>query len=272
MTQLQRLVITHDQFSGQQIQLTAKQQHYLCRVLRLHVGDRFIAMDGKGWWLAVLSEDERQAEVLEPIAANTELSMFVNLLIALPKTGMDDIVRQTTELGVGRIVPIISQRTVLKPSPQKRDRWQRIAQEAAEQSERQLIPEVLPPCSWADALTRWNASQSTCYLCAARRAYPHLLTCLVEGVGSGEWERGKREEGMGSEEAQPPESENLLMHLPNLTIAIGPEGGWTDDEIHEAIGVGYQPVSLGPRILRAVTAPVMAMSLIASIEEVAWSA
>ncbi|PSB60079.1 16S rRNA (uracil(1498)-N(3))-methyltransferase, partial [filamentous cyanobacterium CCP1] len=97
MTQLQRLVITHDQCSGQQIQLTAEQQHYLCRVLRLHAGDRFIAMDGKGWWLAVLSEDERQAEVLKPIAANTELSMSVNLLIALPKTGMDDIVRQTTE-------------------------------------------------------------------------------------------------------------------------------------------------------------------------------
>jgi 16S rRNA (uracil1498-N3)-methyltransferase len=260
MPQLQRLVIAPSQVSEQQVRLTTEQQHYLNRVLRLQVGDRFIAMDGKGWWLAVLRDDLTQAELLEPIVAHTELPIAVTLLIALPKNGMDDIVRHTTELGVSRILPVISQRTVLKPSPQKRDRWQRIAQEAAEQSERQIIPEVLSPQSWTEALSQWNAATSTCYLCEARGEHPHLLTCLMEsgewGVGSGRREGGVRLD-VSELSAQP-------VQLPVVTIAIGTEGGWTEAEVNEAIVAGYQPVSLGARILRAVTAPVVAMSLVAS--------
>ncbi|MCY7283681.1 MAG: 16S rRNA (uracil(1498)-N(3))-methyltransferase, partial [Cyanobacteria bacterium CAN_BIN43] len=120
MAQLQRLTVAPSQIAGQQIQLNAQQRHYLHNVLRLREGDRFIAIDGRGnGWLAGLSENALAAALLEPVFAKTELAISVTLLIALPKNGMDDIVRQATELGVERILPIISDRTVLKPSPQK---------------------------------------------------------------------------------------------------------------------------------------------------------
>lgn len=242
MTQLQRLLIGSEQFSAGRVSLSSAQQHYLVRVLRLQVGDRFIVMNGQGqWWLAVLTELP-YAKLLEPIAAQTELPVPVTLLIAMPKTGLDDVVRQATELGAARIVPVISERTILKPSPQKVDRWQRIAQEAAEQSERQIVPELSPPQRWDEVLQNWNSTDFTCYLCEARGSYPHLLKCL-------EAQRAK------SNDRSP------------IVLAIGPEGGWTDLEITRAIAVGYQPVSLGFRILRAVTAPVMALSIVASVLE-----
>lgn len=244
MAQLQRLTIAPSQISGQRIQITAQQRHYLHNVLRLGEGDRFIAIDGRGnGWLAGLNEDASAAEMLEPIFAKTELPISVTLLIALPKNGMDDIVRQATELGVERILPIISDRTVLKPSPQKGDRWQRIAQEAAEQCERQIIPQVFPPISWAEALQTWNANSATCYLCEARGNYPHLLSCLQSEIE-------------GSAQAPKATTQSAIV------LATGTEGGWTDAEIEQAIAAGYDPVSLGSRILRAVTAPLVALALI----------
>jgi 16S rRNA (uracil1498-N3)-methyltransferase len=248
MASLQRVTIATAQLSDQCLCLTPAQQHYLNRVLRLREGDRFIAMDGQGhWWLSVLSPNPTEAKVLEPISAQTELPVSVTLLIALPKTGMEEIVRQTTELGVDRIVPVLSARTLLNPSPQKRDRWQRIAQEAAEQSERQIVPALLEPISWAEALQVWSAG--ICYLCAERGDRSHLLDQLrtVQQTVQAETMR---------EAAQP-----------TLTVATGCEGGWTAAEIEAAIAAGYRSVSLGARILRAVTAPVAAMAIVASVYE-----
>jgi 16S rRNA (uracil1498-N3)-methyltransferase len=240
MAQLQRLTVSPSQMAnphaGQHIRLHPQQRHYLHNVLRLGDRDRFIAIDGLGHgWLASLDAMGAIAELLEPVVSTTELPSSVTLLVALPKNGMDDIVRQATELGIDRILPIISDRTVLKPSSQKGDRWQRIAQEAAEQCERQTIPPVLPPVSWSAALQTWNADSATCYLCEARGENPHLLSCLLTDSAS-----------------------------KNIVLATGTEGGWTDREIAGAIAVGYQPVSLGARILRAITAPLVALSLVAA--------
>lgn len=247
MIQLQRLLIGSEQFSEGQVLLTAAQQHYLRRVLRLQDGDRFIAMNGQGqWWLTVLTELPDHAKILEPIAVQTELPVTVTLLIAMPKNGLDDVVRQATELGVARIVPVISERTVLRPSSHKVDRWQRIAQEASEQSERQVVPEICIPQHWDDVLQSWNSTHARCYLCEGRGSHPHLLSRLEE----------QRAEGRKHQISQFP-----------ITLAIGPEGGWTNLEIEKAIAVGYQPVSLGLRILRAVTAPTMALSIVAAVFE-----
>lgn len=241
MAQLQRLTISATQLSGQQIRLTDPQQHYLYRVLRLGEGDRFIAIDGQGqWWLAALQLGGSTAEVIEAISVKTELPIALTLLMALPKSGMDDIVRQATEIGVQRIVPILSQRTLLNPSPQKLDRWRRIAQEAAEQSERQMVPEILPPQPWPIALQTWNGSVGQSYLCEARGEHPHLLQCLLTAA---------------------PVSASAVL------LAIGPEGGWSDLEIEQAVAAGYRPVCLGARILRSVTAPLVALSLLAAVLE-----
>lgn len=252
MNQLQRVAISPHQITNRQISLTPDQQHYLNRVLRLRSGDQFIAIDGQGhWWLSELSEAST-AQILESIAIQTELPIAVTLLMSLPKTGMDEVVRQVTELGVKRIVPILSTRSLLKPSPQKLDRWQRIAQEAAEQSERQIVPEILAPQAWTEALQTWNAKHSACFICVARGDRPSLWNVLSQTFSLQTFtsKEEHQEEGGQNEPATA------------IVVAIGAEGGWTEAEVSEAIEMGYQPVSLGARILRAVTAPLVALSLI----------
>jgi 16S rRNA (uracil1498-N3)-methyltransferase len=249
MVQLQRLFIAPAQLLGERVCLTAEQQHYLCRVLRLRSGDRFIAINGQGqWWLVALTENLTQGQIVEALSAQTELPIAVTLLMAMPKTGLDDVVRQATELGVGQVVLIRSDRTVLNPSPQKIERWQRIAQEAAEQSERQVVPVITAPQPWSAALQTWNATHAHCYLCAARGNAPHLLNCL-----------------------QTLRTQNAAAQSPvaSIVLAVGPEGGWTEAEITAAVAAGYQPVSLGNRIFRAVTAPIVGLSLITAVLETA---
>lgn len=146
MPQLQRIAISPFQLQSGQISLTQQQQHYLGRVLRLREGDRFIAMDGMGkWWLAQLTGE--QAQVLEPLEVQTELPVSITLMVALPKgNGFDEVVRCCTELGVACIAPVVSDRTLLNPSPQKLERWRRIAAEAAEQSETVICADNFRAC------------------------------------------------------------------------------------------------------------------------------
>jgi 16S rRNA (uracil1498-N3)-methyltransferase len=242
MSQLQRIAIAPSQFQQGQILLTKEQQHYLGRVLRLREGDRFIAMDGRGkWWLAQLVGE--QAQVLEALLVETELPVSITLMVALPKgNGFDEVVRCCTELGVTCIAPVLSDRTLLHPSPQKLERWRRIAAEAAEQSERSFVPTILEPVAFNKGLSFANSQQ---YICVARGEFPHLKDCL------------QHKQQMTNDKGQM-----------TIVIATGPEGGWTTEEVENAIATGFQPVSLGRRILRAVTAPIVALSLITAACEV----
>jgi len=234
MSQLQRITIHPQQVQANQLLLTPQQQHYLLRVLRLRDGDKFIVMDGMGkWWLARLQGE--QGEVLEPLEVKTELPVAITLMMALPKgNGFDEIVRCCTELGVTCIAPVLSDRTLLNPSHQKLERWQRIASEAAEQSERAVVPTILQPVAFNTAIKETTATHR--YICEARGDYPHLQQ-VINKTANG------------------------------IIIAIGPEGGWTNQELEIAIASGFQPISLGRRILRAVTAPIVAISLIAAYFE-----
>lgn len=234
MSQLQRITIHPQQVQANQLLLTPQQQHYLLRVLRLRDGDKFIVMDGMGkWWLARLQGE--QGEVLEPLEVKTELPVAITLMMALPKgNGFDEIVRCCTELGVTCIAPVLSDRTLLNPSHQKLERWQRIASEAAEQSERAVVPTILQPVAFNTAIKETTATHR--YIGEARGDYPHLQQ-VINKTANG------------------------------IIIAIGPEGGWTNQELEIAIASGFQPISLGRRILRAVTAPIVAISLIAAYFE-----
>ncbi|PHX55898.1 16S rRNA (uracil(1498)-N(3))-methyltransferase [Tychonema bourrellyi FEM_GT703] len=282
MPQLQRLAVNPAQICDRTINLTPEQQHYLHRVLRLNQGDKFIAMDGRGhWWLAVLEAQETGliASITEEIAVNRELGVEVTLMAALPKgNGFDEVVRQATELGVASIVPVTSDRTLLKPSAQKVDRWKRITAEAAEQSERQFVPTILEPISFDLAVK--DCGQKYRYICVARGDNRHLWDCLISleppqpPLVRGEQEleppqpplvRGEQEFDpafVGAVPPCPPPGGEL-----SIVIAIGPEGGWTDGEVKRAIEFGFEPVSLGSRILRAVTAPIVALSLVGAAFE-----
>lgn len=259
---LQRIVVDPTQIQPPTITLTSEQQHYLIRVLRLKVGDRLIAMNGQGQsWMGELATVEAtfHANIIEPVQTQTELPISVTLVIALPKgNAFDEVVRQATELGVSEIVPVISDRTLLQPSSQKLDRWRRIIQEAAEQSERQFVPDLLNPLPFSTHLQKISAAASPAshYLCTPRISAPSLLALLLNSP-------------LPSPPFQPSTQNSELrtsFPLP-IYIAIGPEGGWTDAEITQAIAAGYQLVSLGDRILRTVTAPIAALSLVAAVCE-----
>ena len=251
MPQLQRLAITPSQLQNQQILLTTQQKHYLGNVLRLREDDRFIAMDGQGqWWLAVLKRAE--AQILESISVQTELAVSITLMVALPKgNAFDEVVRYCTELGVACIAPVVSDRTLLNPSVQKLERWRRIAKEAAEQSERSFVPAILEPVPFATSFevhpersrrvhpehSRRADTATHRYLCVARSTIPHLKDAISSVTTT------------------------------EILIATGPEGGWTASEMECAQASGFQLVSLGRRILRAVTAPIVALSLVAAAFE-----
>jgi 16S rRNA (uracil1498-N3)-methyltransferase len=234
-----RLAIDPEQIQGETIKLNPEQFHYLKRVLRLKLGDRFVVMDGQGQaWMAQLAETT--AQILNPLAEFRELPLAITLMVALPKgNGFDDIVRSGTELGVTTFMPIISERTLLNPSAHKLDRWRKIATEAAEQSERQIIPSITEPVNFISVLTKVENLARERYICVTRKKASHLLTQLQNDSPQ------------------------------NLMIATGPEGGWTTQEIDMAIAMGFKPVSLGSRILRAVTAPLVAVSLVAGTVEAA---
>lgn len=243
---MQRLAIDPQQLFPPNLKLTEEQQHYLQRVLRLKSGAEFLALPGDGSvWRCRLREGD-VAEAIEQQLVTNELPIEVTLGLALPKgNAFDEVVRQVTELGVRHIVPLISERTLLKPSPNKVDRWQKIAIEAAEQSERGVIPTVHQPIEFRQYLLSLKADPTP----EPAIAIPKMMC----------WGRG--------------DSPHLAAILPglkaysSLILLIGPEGGWSDREVEAAIAAEFQTVSLGKRILRAVTAPVAAMVIVGATME-----
>ena len=232
-----RLVVTPEQIKEEQITLDTQQLHYLLRVLRLGNGDRFIAMDGKGNnWLTEIRE--QSAQIIQSIDIETELPVSLNLITALPKgSGYEQVIRCCTELGVSNFMPVISDRTILKPSANKVQRWRKIVTEAAEQSERQIVPHIFEPVKFMAAIKQNTSNNQDKYICVARGDTPTLWSCLQQPT------------------------------LSEIVIATGCEGGWTDGELDQAIAFGFQPVTLGKRILRAITAPIIASSIVTAILE-----
>jgi 16S rRNA (uracil1498-N3)-methyltransferase len=237
--QLQRLVIALSQCVDSTILLTPAQQHYLTRVLRLKGGDRFFAICDQTWWLAQLHLSHHQAQLLETVSLQTELEQPIILFAALTKgQGFDDVVRTTTEMGVATLIPLLTAHTVITPSASKLERWRRIATEAAEQSCRQRVPEIFAPITFTDALALVQTEHFS--------SHQHLI-CVTDSVGI----------NLGQ----------TLLSLPHhlgILIMVGPEGGWTLQEQAAAIAQGFLPVSLGCRILRAVTASMAAVAVLST--------
>jgi len=283
---VQRITIAPSQLStdATQITLHSDQSHYLRHVLRLKVGDRFIAQDGQGHqWLAALAERSLTALVLETIKANPSASATLRLIAALPKgNSFDAVIRQTTELGVTHIHPVIAQRTLLKPSTSKIARWKRIAQEASEQSERITVPAIADPTSFQNCLKSLASSEaqlyddpserSLCFICAARPYHNKAETqstqdnSLTDSLASSPLATVSDQHLLSRLLFHRHHSESSVGLL-SVVIAVGPEGGWTNDEITVATSYGYEVVSLGAVILRAVTAPITALSLVTAARE-----
>ncbi|MEN9232013.1 MAG: 16S rRNA (uracil(1498)-N(3))-methyltransferase [Thermostichus sp. DG02_5_bins_236] len=242
LSALPRLVIASEQRDGAgNLSLTGPQQHYLQRVRRLKIGDPFLVLDGSGglWMAHWQPQGSRMAGWVE--TRPRELPIHIHLGLAVVKgPGLDEVFRQVTELGVARITPLLTERTVLEPGSGRQERWQKIVQEAAEQCERLRWPRIDPPTPWGSWIGDLKADWWG--VAVARQDAPSLMQVVRQALLK-------------------PMAADPVCHV---AIAIGPEGGWTATEIQQAQARGGVPVSLGSTILRATTAAVVAVSLIAA--------
>jgi 16S rRNA (uracil1498-N3)-methyltransferase len=222
-----------DQISGSRAALVGPQAEHLVRVLRARVGQEFdIAAEGwvrRGRIISVTPE-KVEFELGEELPA--AVLPDITLLLAILKFDrMEWAIEKATELGVARMVPLIAKRTDshLASSAVKRvERWRRIAREAAQQSRRASPPEIAAPAGLQEALAPP----------ADRRV---VLSESEEQVSLKEAVAGSKG---------------------TLALAIGPEGGWTDEEERAFREHGWIAASLGPTILRAETAAIAAVSIV----------
>ena len=244
-----RILIDQHLSAGVTIALDEGQSRHLGAVLRRGAGDRvrvFNARDGE--WAALIADvSKRGMKVsVEDFIRPASVAPNLDLLFAPVKRHATDlIVEKATELGVRRIRPIITQRTIAETV--RLDRLQTIAREAAEQTERFEAPEIFEPLSLAKALDGWDAS------CA-----------LIYADEAGEDERAP----WGGVAGRAPPLGQAIAHLKSdrLALLIGPEGGFTSDERKMLRALAFvNPVSLGPRILRAETAAIAALSVIQAL-------
>jgi 16S rRNA (uracil1498-N3)-methyltransferase len=211
-------------------------------VLRLKRGDRIQILDGCGncytVTLTCVSRDNIKSRIdLKEDANSCESPLMVSLGQGMVKgTGFDGIVRRAVELGVGKIIPVSSCRCVSKMSDndvkKKLDRWSRIAREASKQCGRSKVPPVGP-----------NATSVKEFCSANQGAGLKLIF----------WE----EEQSLKIKDLPHKSQ-----FDSAAVLIGPEGGFSLDEVEISRKYGFQSVSLGPRLLRTETAPLAAISII----------
>jgi len=221
--------------------ITGPDAHHLTRVLRLSPGAEVLLLDGSGrMFRAEVRETGRErvrAVVTGEVGAPAEPGVRVTLVQALAKGDrMDTVVQKATEIGVARIVPVTSERVVVNLEPQKagrrRERWQRIATEAAEQCWRPRVPEVHPVIGFKEALDL-----------VPEAALPLFF-----------WERERQVALKDVLRSRPPAED--------VFVFIGPEGGFTEGEAAAAAARGAVSVSLGPRLLRTDTAGLIAAALV----------
>jgi 16S rRNA (uracil1498-N3)-methyltransferase len=223
------------------VRITGEDSRHISKVLRLREGDTIELCDGLGrdyeGVIRRINRNSVEVVIRRSYPSMGEPQTKVILYQAIPKgTKMDIIIQKCVEIGVHRIVPVITARTIVKldseeEGTKKVARWQRIAREAAKQSRRGIVPQISMPLFFEDAV------QS----CAN-------MFCIFP------WEN---ERALGIRECLETGKDRRC-----IAVMIGPEGGWEEDEVMQAKKYGWNTVSLGPRILRTET---VGMALLAAI-------
>jgi 16S rRNA (uracil1498-N3)-methyltransferase len=236
-----RFFLPASKIQGRRGSIDGAELEHLRRVLRLGRGDRIIAFDDNGWEheaiIRALDDTQGELEILNSYQAARESPLAVTLAVALTKGDkMDYVVEKATELGVKTVAPFISRYTVPKlddrKAVQRAQRWQKIALSAAKQCGRISLPEVLPVCDYRELI--------------AERQSAGLKLFFWEKEGEQTLKRVHEREARAE----------------SVSLVIGPEGGFTVEEAAMARDRGYTMVHLGPRILRAETAALTALSLV----------
>ena len=233
-----------DAIAGGKAVITGEDAAHIARSLRMQPGERLTLSDGQGTdfdcVLDLVTPQEVFLTVLESYPCRTEPSVYVRLYMAMPKAEkLELIVQKAVELGAAGIVPVSTKNAVVKLDAKKeeakRKRWQAIAESAAKQSGRSLMPRVMGLMTLGQAFDYIEKEQF------ALRLIPYEHEAGMEG---------SRQE--------------LSRVAPGQDIAvfIGPEGGFDESEINLALKKGVRPVSLGKRILRTETAGLAMLSVL----------
>ncbi len=228
--------------SGESITITGEDVNHIKNVLRLKIGEEILVSDGRGrdykCEISAFESDAVFANILDITDNFAELSTEVTLFQGYPKGDKFElIIQKTVELGVTRIVPVMTKRTIVKlddkKAAKKVERYNAIAESAAKQSGRGVIPEVTMPVTFAKALEMAKALDMN--------IIPYEE---AEGVA---YSKGVIKDVKGKK---------------SLGIFIGPEGGFAADEVEAAMEAGAKAITLGHRILRTETAGLAVMSII----------
>jgi len=246
---MHRFYVTEDQFHNDTITITGSDVNHIKNVLRMKQGDELIICNGQGkdcyCIIDKVSENEITTNVVSVQETGTELKAKITLFQGLPKKDkMELIIQKAVELGVYEIVPVMTKRVIVKLEDRKKERkklerWQLIAESAAKQSGRGIIPNVHPVITYQDA----------------------ILKCRNMDLGIIPYENA---EGMEFTR----EIMNKIKQYSSIGIFIGPEGGFEESEIALARENNIHPITLGKRILRTETAGLAILSMMMlSLEE-----
>jgi len=223
--------------------LEDEEHHHLSHVLRMGPGERVWLLDEQGnSYQAEVTEVGRRQTRLLLLDKKKEPAARLRLVLAqalLKSKNMDLVIQKATELGVDVIVPIEAARCVVRlgeKETSKLERWRKIAREATKQSRRLDIPSLQPPQPFNSFLGAWEEPK-------------RLILCQNGGV--------LLRDMLASGPGQPEGGE-----FPAVVVLVGPEGGWTGEEEEQAVGRGFEAVSLGDRVLRSETA---ALAVLAAI-------
>ena len=222
--------------SADRVVLAGGEAHHLIHVMRARPGSRVVLFDGSGAEFPARVERTGRTNVELAVLAreeiDRELPLDVTLGVALPKGDRQRwLVEKATELGVRRLVPLRSARSVAQPRQQVLNRLRRGVIEASKQCGRNRLMEIAEPRAWAQFV-------------ADTRQWSYCVLAHPDGSG---------------ERAELPRvdpSEKVL-------LAVGPEGGLTDEEVSSAVAAGWQVIDLGPRVLRTETAAIALAAMVA---------
>jgi 16S rRNA (uracil1498-N3)-methyltransferase len=223
---------------GTRVTLEGNAASHLTRVLRLRVGASLALFNGQGGEYSASIDKAHGGTVIVAVGGHTPMERESPLELTLAQgvsrgERMDLVVQKATELGVSRLVPLLTERGVVRLDAQQAQRklnhWRAIAVAACEQCGRNRLPQLAAPAALSDFLRGADAAGHTHLLLS-----PNATATLTD----------------------------LARPAAGVTVLIGPEGGLADEEVQAAIAAGFTAVRLGPRVLRTETAAIAALALL----------
>ncbi|UCE70808.1 MAG: 16S rRNA (uracil(1498)-N(3))-methyltransferase [Nitrospiraceae bacterium] len=265
-----RIFLPPEQLTSDDITITGDNARHLSLVLRINPGESIIVFDGQGYRYECTVQKVHKKEIIallnkkEPYSVESPLSIILAQGIAKGEK-MDLIVQKSTELGVSKIIPLVTERTEVRHT-QKVERWRKIAHSASQQSGRDRVPEITEPMKMDHFLSVIPAKAGI-----QKKGWIPDQACLSGRQGRNDKKRQSRlidNRYLGLILSESHSEKNLkqllcdLKDISEITLLVGPEGGFSKEEVGTAVDKGFLEVSLGPRILRTETAPIAAISII----------